>query len=45
MIIDLRAVQGEIFIRLLLKKMDFVRAVLVQEVEQGAEVFIPKSLS
>ena len=45
LIISLRAVEGELFILLLLQSIKLAKEIFVLEIEQGLETFIPPELS
>lgn len=45
MVIKLRAINGIAYLRCLLRKIQIAKELFILEIEQGAEVFIPKELS
>ena len=44
-ILGLKCAEGMLFIKVLLKKISLIKDLLVTEIEQGNEVYIPKDLS
>ena len=45
MLISLKAVSGLMFVRLLIKRVELVKELFIQETEDGGEIFIPYELS
>jgi len=45
LILNLKAVDKVLFIKLLLKKIELAKEIFILEIEQGQEVFIPAELS
>ena len=45
MILGVRAISGILYIEALLKKIQLVKEILIYDIEQGNETFIPQELS
>ena len=45
MMINLRAIQGEMFVHVCLKLIDTSRRLFLMQIEDGDEVYIPRELS